>query len=70
MFLAWCDTKNQNVHRTYTHSRSHQHRTRDDPSYECNCGELGQMATGAATAQIVSGHTTPTTPASEAPTAA
>lgn len=71
MFLTWCDTQNQNVLIGPTQiqglTNTEQGMTL---SYICDCGELGQMVTGAATAQTVSGHTTPNTPASEAPTAA
>ena len=71
MFVAWFDTKNQNV---LIGPTSIQGLTNTEQgmtlSYICDCGELGQMVTGAATAQTVSGHATLTTPASEAPTAA
>lgn len=71
MFLAWCDTKNQNVliGPSYIQGLTNAEQGMT-LSYICDCGELGQMVTGAATAPIVSGHTTHTTPASEAPTAA
>ena len=71
MFLAWCDTKNQNVliGPSYIQGLTNAEQGMI-LSYICDCGELGQMVTGAATAQTVSGHATHTTPASEAPTAA
>ena len=71
MFLAWCDTKDQNVliGPSYIQGLTNTEQGMT-LSYICDCGELGQMVTGAATAQVVSGHTTPITPASEAPTAA
>jgi len=71
MFLAWCDTRNQNVLIGPSYIRG---LTNTESgmilSYTCHCGQAGQMLTGAATVQTISGHTTPTTAASEAPTAA
>ncbi len=71
MFLAWCDTKNQNVliGPSYIQGLTNTEQGMI-LSYICDCGELGQMVTGAATDQTVSGHTTHTTAASEAPKAA
>lgn len=70
MFLAWCDTKNQNV---LIGPTSLQGLTNTDPgmtlSYICHCGQHGQMLT-TRTGKPISGHTTPTTPTSEAATAA
>ena len=71
MFLAWCDTKNQNVLVGPTSIRGLTNLEQGMTlSYICDCGQLGVMLTGAATTQTVSGHATPITPASEAPTAA
>ena len=60
MFLAWCDTKHQNVLIGPTSIRGLTNTEQGMTlSYTCDCGSHGQMVTGATTTQTVSGHTTP-----------
>jgi len=71
MFLAWCDTRSQNVliGPSYIQGLTNTEHGMN-LSYICDCGQNGQMITAPGGGETISGHTTPTTSASKAPTAA
>jgi len=71
MFLAWCDARNQYVLIGPSYIRGLTNTGHGmSLSYICDCGQPGQMRTGTATRETITGHTALVTSASKAPTAA
>lgn len=71
MFPAWCDTRIRSVLIGPTQIQGLSNTEQGMVlSYLCDCGAHGQMLTGSATGESISGHIAAISSASESPSAA